>query len=87
MALLNDQPRMSTIVTLAPVELLVLEKGPYLSLLQKERKERLDRHMAVLRQVHTFHDFPEHTLELVAEVVQEKVFNVRSLPTLHTLYR
>ena len=43
MALVNDQPRMSTIVTLTPVELLVLEKRPYLSLLRRERQDRLGK--------------------------------------------
>ena len=65
---------MSTILTLKPTELLVVRKEPYLALLRDERTRRLGARLAVLRQVQAFHHWPTYTLELVAEVLRDRIW-------------
>ena len=74
LALVNDKPRAASIVALETVQLLVLNKSDYTSVLEEARNAKLNRRVRFLRKLACFSGWPASTLEAVAGILQQRTF-------------
>ena len=71
LALVNDAPRAASVVAQDTVQMLVLNKHDYITVLQKEQTDKMNRRVVFLQQLTCFSGWEKSTLNAVAGILQQ----------------